>query len=85
MSDREQGIGIGGWEQKIGEKLVGRTIAAVRYQTPEEADGWGFTSRAIVIVFDDASFILPSRDDEGNDAGALFTSYEDLPTIPVIY
>jgi hypothetical protein len=85
MTDREENTGIGNWEQKIGEKLIGKTIAAVRYQTRDEADNWGFTARAIVIIFDDTSFIVPSRDDEGNDAGALFTSYEDLPTIPVIY
>ena len=27
--------------------------------------------------------ITPSQDDEGNDAGAIFTNIKELPTIPV--
>ena len=72
------------WENRIGKKLVGKTIAAVRYLTEEEAEELGWVRRGLVIIFDDTSYVYPSMDDEGNDAGALFTSFEDLPTIPVM-
>lgn len=72
------------WEAEITNKLVGRTIASTRYLNDEEMDAIGWHRRALVIIFDDGEFIFPSADDEGNDAGALFTSFDDLETIPVI-
>jgi hypothetical protein len=84
VGGREEGIGVGGWELKAAKLLVGKTIAAVRYMTLDEAEGVGFCRRPLLIVFKDNSYIYASKDDEGNDAGALFTSFDDLPTIPVI-
>ena len=72
------------WTEKARKLLVGRTIAAVRYMTEEEAADSDFYSSPIVIIFDDGSYIFPMRDDEGNDAGALATSDEENPTLPVI-
>ena len=72
------------WATEARKILVGRTIAAVRYMTEEEAADSDFDSSPIVIIFDDGSYIFPMRDDEGNDAGALATSNEDTPTLPVI-
>ena len=72
------------WATEARKILVGRTIAAVRYMTEEEAADSDFYSSPIVIIFDDGSYIFPMRDDEGNDAGALATSNEDTPTLPVI-
>jgi len=72
------------WEAEARKLLVGRTIAAVRYMTEEESEDSDFDSSPIVIIFDDGSYIFPMRDDEGNDAGALATSNEDTPTLPVI-
>lgn len=72
------------WASEARKILVGRTIAAVRYMTEEEAADSDFYSSPIVIIFDDGSYIFPMRDDEGNDAGALATSNEDTPTLPVI-
>jgi hypothetical protein len=40
-------------------------------------------NRAPVIVFTDGSWIIASTDDEGNDAGALFTSNKQMGVIPV--
>jgi hypothetical protein len=37
-----------------------------------------------MIELEDGTIIYPSRDDEGNDAGALFTSNEKTPTLPVM-
>ena len=72
------------WTQEAAAKLQGRTIKAVRYMTEEEQEACGWYSRAVVLVLDDGHAIWPSRDDEGNDAGALFTTYDELPGVPVI-
>tara|TARA_R110000744_G_scaffold114954_1_gene214983 strand:+ start:99 stop:377 length:279 start_codon:yes stop_codon:yes gene_type:complete len=72
------------WAAKARKLLVGRTITGVRYMSDEEVADCGFDSSGIVIIFDDGSYIFPMSDDEGNDAGAIATSNEDLPTIPVI-
>lgn len=72
------------WEKASTDFLAGKTVERVRYMTPEEVENFGFNAAAPVIEFTDGSWILASRDDEGNDAGALFTSSESLDTIPVI-
>lgn len=70
------------WNDKCSKFLVGKTIAAVRYMNDEEAEMFD-GEKCLVIFFKDGSYIFPSRDDEGNGAGALFTSDDDLPIIPV--
>ena len=72
------------WLHDLRPILVGRTIKAIRYLTDDEVDELGWNSAAIVMELDDGTQLWPSRDDEGNDAGALFTTNEDMPTIPVI-
>lgn len=72
------------WEEKCAKALIGKTIKAVRYLTDLEATGLGWSSKALVLFFNDGSYIYASADDEGNNAGALFTSMDDLPIIPVI-
>jgi len=45
----------------------------------------GWTKANIVIEFTDGHWIVPMMDDEGNDAGALWTSEGNkLSIIPVI-
>lgn len=53
-------------------KLVGRTIAGVRYMSPAEMSALGWDSAPIVITLDDGTIFYSSKDDEGNDGGALF-------------
>lgn len=62
--------------------FVGKKIANVRYLTQSEADQLGWDSRAIVFILEDGTAFFPSRDNEGNDAGAIFTNLEDLQVIP---
>lgn len=64
--------------------LKGRVIKDVRYLNAEEQEDHGWMRRPLVIELDDGTFIYPSRDDEGNDAGALFTTHDDLPVIGVL-
>ena len=64
--------------------LVGKKVAEVRYLNEKEKSDLGWNNSSLVIFFDDGSYVFSSADDEGNDAGALFTSSESLPIIPVI-
>jgi len=72
------------WTDAAAKFLVGKTIKSVRYMSASDVKVFGWYSSALVIEFTDGSCIFPSADDEGNDAGALFTSSEDIPTIPVM-
>lgn len=72
------------WTASVKNLLVGRKITAVRYMTAKEVETLGWNSKGIVLQLDNGLLVFPSMDDEGNDAGALFTSDEKLPTIPVI-
>ena len=72
------------WGEKAAALLVGRTIKEVRYFTEKEREDLGWYSRPIALLLDNGMWLWPSRDDEGNDAGALFTTYDELMTIPVI-
>ena len=72
------------WADKAAALLVGRTIKEVRYMTGIERKDLGWRNRSLVLLLDDGTYIWPSADDEGNDAGAFFTNDPDLVTIPVI-
>jgi hypothetical protein len=52
--------------------LVGRTITRVRWLTEKEMQEMDWHEACIVLQLDDGTMLLPSRDDEGNGAGALF-------------
>lgn len=72
------------WGALAAKALVGRTIVGARYLTEEESRQLGWYNRTVILKLDDGSLIWPSRDDEGNGAGAMFTNIPDLETIPVI-
>ncbi len=74
------------WNTRTREFLVGKTIKTARYLNKEELIGCfgDDTYKApLVIEFTDGSWIFPMSDDEGNNGGALATSDEEMPTIPV--
>ena len=60
------------------DRLIGRTIKEIRPLTMEElaAHAWD-GSAGVVIVLDDGTKLLPMRDEEGNDAGALLVEEVD--------
>jgi hypothetical protein len=70
------------WGERCAEVLVGKTIKSVRYMHICEKKDMGWFKKSLVIFFTDGSFIFPSADNEGNDAGALFTSIRDIEVIP---
>lgn len=58
--------------EKIGEGLIGKKIVGTRQMTKEEVEFEGWHRGTTVFELDDGSIIYPSKDDEGNDSGALF-------------
>ena len=72
------------WTKKVGDFLVGKTIKSVRYMNDKEMNDFMWYKKPVIITFTDGSYIIPQRDDEGNDGGALFTSDDDVDVIPVI-
>jgi len=70
---------------KIAEKqLLGKKIVKVRYMTEEEMESLGWYSRCVVMQLDDGNIVYPSQDDEGNNAGALFTNDKKENVLPVL-
>ena len=72
------------WNKEAKDLLVGRTIKKAVYMDAENAETLGFNQRPVVLVLDNGLMIYPSMDDEGNDAGALFTTSEKTSCLPVI-
>jgi len=60
------------WERRASEALVGKRVKSVRYLSKEEVGALGWCASALVLEFEDGTLVFPSRDDEGNGAGALF-------------
>ncbi len=72
------------WADKIAPRLVGRRIVEVRYMTDDEMETIGWNCSPCVLVLDNGHQLYASRDDEGNDGGAMFTTMVDLSCLPVI-
>ena len=73
------------WGNLASNFLVGKTIRRVRYLTDREREDIAWDRSGLVIEFEDGHWILAMRDDEGNDAGAIWTSSQsELNIIPVI-
>jgi len=70
------------WNKRA-KSLVGRKIIKVRYMTDVEQKDFYWENKPVCIQLDDGEWLFPSSDDEGNDAGALFSSNEKYE-FPVI-
>ena len=76
---------IRSWVKEIEKALLGRKIVGIKYLTDKEMEENLWYKRPIVLILDDGNWLIPMADDEGNNGGAIATSYEKLRTIPVIY
>jgi hypothetical protein len=72
------------WTRTANRLLLNRKIVKVRYMSDEECEAIGFSSKCVVMQLDNGTLIYPSMDDEGNDAGALFSTSEEISTLPVL-
>ena len=70
-------------QKKIIDKyIVGHKIKSVKWLTPKETEqyfGWHYQPVEIELV--NGVLLNPSADDEGNNAGAIFTNLKDLPIL----
>lgn len=73
------------WTKVASDTLVGRSIVGVRYLTGEEVERLGWHSRSVIFELDNGHLVWPSSDDEGNDAGAIFTTDPKGSTLPVLW
>ena len=72
------------WIEAIRKSIVGKKVAGITYMTEAQAEENLWYNRPVVIIFDDGSYIIPLADDEGNNGGALASSDDELPIIPVM-
>lgn len=72
------------WTDKIAKHLVGKTITKVEYVNNDEMEEYMWHKKPIAICLDNRHWLIPIIDDEGNDGGAITTTFSDLGTIPVI-
>ena len=72
------------WTDLISKNLVGRKITSVEYLSEIEMEDNGWYKRPIAIQLDNEHWLVPMMDDEGNDGGAVSSTFKDLGTIPVI-
>lgn len=73
------------WTEVAAKQILGKKIVLVRYLSQTEAEELGWNERPVVFQLDDGNVIIPSRDDEGNGGGALFTNDEKNSVLPVLY
>jgi len=76
------------WIKSIAEHFVNRKIVSVKIMSDEEMDNcFGedcWHARAVAFKLDNGHWFYPSQDDEGNGAGAIFTTMKKLPVVPVM-
>ena len=84
MSKTKEKIAEQYWTDKVAKNLVGKKITRVEYMTEIEMKDNMWYKRPIAIQLDNKYWIIPMMDDEGNDGGAMSTTFKELGTIPVI-
>ena len=72
------------WTDLISKYLVGKTITKVEYIGDDEMEESMWYKKPIAICLDNKHWLIPMADDEGNDGGAMSTTFKELGTIPVI-
>jgi len=69
---------------KLKKALVGQTITKVEYLSPKDTKellDWDY--QPCEIHLSNGTILTPSADDEGNNAGAIFTNIKGLEVIGV--
>ena len=62
---------------EINEKLKGKVISHVEFLSDKEMRELGWYNKPMLIVFTDGSFLIPMRDNEGNDGGCITYQNKD--------
>jgi len=67
------------------KSLIGTKIELIRYLTPEECEAQGWYSSPLAIELSNGYLLVPMRDDEGNDGGAMWYINPDIDDGVTIY
>ena len=70
------------WTQRVSDLLLNKTIVEVCFMTNKEMRDHDWNNRAVMFRLNTGEWVYPSRDDEGNGPGSLFTTHKQLSTIP---
>jgi len=70
--------------KKITNAFIGKRIISAGYMTDKEMTQLGWRKRTLIIKFEDNTIMYASNDNEGNEAGVLYTSIEGFEIIPTI-
>ena len=84
MSEKKEKTTEQYWTELTAKHLVGKKITRVEYMTEIEMKDNMWYKRPIAIQLDNKYWLIPMMDDEGNDGGAISTTFKELGTIPVI-
>ena len=74
------------WNEKGRDILLGAQIVNVEYMSKKETEEMGWYEQPVCLLLkkgDKTFWVYPSKDDEGNDGGALFMSNKEgvMPTL----
>lgn len=74
--------------EALSKHLVGQKIVDIGYLSKAECEEMGWDETCLYITLDNGVSFFPSRDDEGNGPGAMFTTIEDdalgtIGTVPL--
>lgn len=76
------------WTKKAKDNLVGCQILKVEYMSEKDREEMGWYKSPLCMLISKPSgerfWMYSSMDDEGNDAGALFTTIDGYETIPTL-
>jgi hypothetical protein len=73
------------WNKKAQELLLNKKIIKVEYMDSKETENAMWDNRPVRIILEDGTNVLPMRDDEGNDGGALWLGNHNLDEVlPVL-
>lgn len=72
------------WTGKVKKALLGKKIVKVEFMHQDSVTKNMWYKRPVCLLLDDGNWIYPMMDDEGNDGGAMGTTFDKLETIPVL-
>ena len=59
------------WKNRLSPEILGQRIVRIRYMTKVEAEQFGWYSCPLVMQLENGTWLIPSKDDENNDGGAI--------------
>ena len=65
------------WKNRLSPEILGQRIVRLRYMTKTEAEGFGWYSCPLMMQLENGTWLIPSKDDEMNDGGAMSLNNKD--------